>query len=149
MLIYIARHGEAEGPQSTDEARQLTARGREDVSRLWQSLAERGVKPSQLLVSPYVRAQQTAELIAEVFPGTPWQDYGLIVPEGSPDIIIDDLQGSEWDGAVLVSHMPFVGLLTGKLTDGGRHGFPVGGVACIDLELMAAGAGRLRWLANP
>ncbi|PKM21627.1 MAG: phosphohistidine phosphatase SixA, partial [Gammaproteobacteria bacterium HGW-Gammaproteobacteria-14] len=141
MLLYIARHGEAEGPQSTDEARQLTARGRDEVSRLWRSLAARGVRPSKLLVSPYVRAQQTAELIAGVFPGTPWQDYGLIVPEGSPDFIIEDLQHHAWDGAVLVSHMPFVGLLTSRLTDGGRHGFPVGGVACIDLELMASGAG--------
>ena len=150
MRLYIVRHGEAERQLTTDDARALTARGREDVAAVWESLAERGVRPSRLLSSPYVRAAQTADIIAARFPGIARAESGMITPEGDPAQVLAELDriGAQ-DGWTLVSHMPFVELCCGSLTDGGRYPFPVGAVACLDLDALVPGAGRLRWLIGP
>jgi len=150
MRLYIVRHGEAERQLTTDDARALTARGREDVAAVWESLAERGVRPSRLLSSPYVRAAQTADIIAARFPGIARAESGMITPEGDPAQVLAELDriGAQ-DGWTLVSHMPFVDLFCGSLTDGGRYPFPVGAVACLDLDALVPGAGRLRWLIGP
>lgn len=150
MRLYIVRHGEAERQITTDDARALTARGREDVASLWDNLAERGVRPSRLLSSPYVRARQTADIIAERFPGVARAELGMITPEGDPLAVLAELEriGAQ-DSWTLVSHMPFVDLLCGAATDGGRYPFQVGAVACVDMEGLLPGAGRLRWLIGP
>ena len=150
MRLYIVRHGEAERQLTTDDARELTERGREDVAALWDNLAGRGVRPSCLLSSPYVRARQTADIIAERFPGVARTELAAITPEGEPVAVLAELErmGAR-DGWALVSHMPFVDLLCGTLTDGGRYPFQVGSVACVDMEVMVPGAGRLRWLIAP
>ncbi len=150
MRLYIVRHGEAERQITSDEARALTARGREDVAMLWENLAERGVRPTRLLSSPYVRARQTADIIAERFPDVARAELGMITPEGAPEAVLAELEriGGQ-DGWTLVSHMPFVDLLCGTITDGGRYPFQVGAVACVDMEGMVPGAGRLRWLIGP
>ena len=150
MRLYIVRHGEAERQITTDEDRALTARGREDVASLWEDLAERGVRPSRLLSSPYVRARQTADIIAGRFPGVVRAELGMITPEGDPQAVLAELErlGGQ-DSWTLVSHMPFVDLLCGTATDGGRYPFQVGAVACVDMEALLPGAGRLRWLIAP
>ena len=57
--ILIMRHGEATPMQADDAARQLTETGHQEASRMGQWLATHH-KPDALLVSPYIRAQQTA-----------------------------------------------------------------------------------------
>ena len=150
MRLYIVRHGEAEGQVTTDQARALTSRGREDVAQLWQALVALGVSPSRLISSPYVRARQTADIIAARFPQVARVELDSITPDGEPAEVIEELArlGVD-DGWTLVSHMPFVDLLCGLLVDGQRYPFPVGSVACVELEVMAAGDGRLLWLCSP
>jgi phosphohistidine phosphatase len=150
MRLYIVRHGEAERQVTTDEARALTPRGREDVDALWRALAGKGVRPARLVSSPYVRALQTADIIAGHFPGVARAELGLITPDGEPVRALAALeQAGAADGWTLVSHMPFVDLLCSALTDGQRYGFAVGAVACVELEALAPGCGRLLWLRAP
>jgi phosphohistidine phosphatase len=150
MRLYIVRHGEAERQVSTDDARALTSRGRDDVAFLWEQLASRGVQPARLISSPYVRARQTADIIAARFPAAPIMELATITPEGDPAGTIAELESlGAADSWTLVSHMPFVDLLCGTLTDGRRYPFQVGAVACVDLEALQPGAGRLRWLLSP
>jgi phosphohistidine phosphatase len=150
MRLYIVRHGEAERQITTDEARALTPRGRDEVDALWRGLADTGVRPSRLLSSPYVRARQTADIIASRYPGLARAELSLITPDGAPVRALAALaQMGAADGWTLVSHMPFVDLLCGALTDGQRYGFAVGAVACVDVEALAAGCGRLLWLRAP
>lgn len=152
MRLYIVRHGEAEGQAQTrtDQARALTARGREEVGQLWPALAERGVALSRIINSSYLRAEQTADIIAARFPQAVREQWDSITPQGKPAQIVDELAKLDTvEGLALVSHMPIVDLLCGLLTDGQRHSFPVGSVACIDVEVLAAGGGRLLWLRSP
>ena len=150
MRLYIVRHGEAEGQITTDQARALTPRGREDVAQLWDALAQRGIAPSRLISSPYIRARQTADIIAARFPQVARAEMDSITPDGGPEAVVEELlRLGVGDGWTLVSHMPFVDLLCGWLVDGQRYPFPVGSVACVELEVLAACGGRLLWLRSP
>ena len=62
MNLYLLRHGEAEASAHTDAARQLTAKGRQDVENVAKQFALRQLPLDHCFVSPYVRAVQTAEI---------------------------------------------------------------------------------------
>ena len=148
MKLYIVRHGEAESRAPSDSLRPLTARGRRTVSELWCQLEKEGVRPTMLVVSPYVRAQQTADAIARYYPDISRQTCDGITPDDDPAQVVAWLAGQpRTDGWVLVSHMPLVAVLTGLLTEGGqaRVPFATGSVACLDMEVLAPAGGRLVW----
>lgn len=148
MILYVVRHGEAETRAASDELRELTARGRQSVSELWCQLEAEGVRPAMLAVSPYVRAQQTADEIESYYPSIARQTCGCITPDDDPRRVLAWLSEQPvTDGWVLVSHMPLVAVLTGMLTgaDYGRVPFGTGTVACLDMEVLAPEGGRLIW----
>lgn len=152
MRLYVVRHGEAEPQSSSDEARALTDRGREDVRGLWQALAARGEVPGPVYSSPYLRARQTAAEICTVYRRELAGLSELLVPDGRPQEVFDWLLGlPQVDGMMLVSHMPLVGHLVGRLADGPDARVPmgVGSVALLDVEVPAVGGGRLIWLRSP
>lgn len=153
MRLYIVRHGEAERRAATDAERALTPQGRHRVAALWQALSAEGVKPGRLVSSPYVRARQTAETIAGVVGDASLDTLDLLVPEGAPTAVLDWLMAAAPgdEDLVLVSHMPLVGQLTGLLADsaGAHVPFSVGTVACLEVEVAAAGGARLLWLRAP
>ena len=68
MKIYLVRHGKAvdEGYR-VDEHRPLTAEGRELMRRTAKAWAKREKVPERWLVSPLVRAVQTAEICLDAF----------------------------------------------------------------------------------
>jgi len=63
--IWILRHAEAEptGPEG-DASRVLTGRGRSRAGDLGRLLAKRELLPSRVVSSPYLRARETAALVA-------------------------------------------------------------------------------------
>ncbi|PHE53611.1 histidine phosphatase family protein [Bacillus pseudomycoides] len=61
IRLYVIRHGEAEGNRPEDP---LTSTGKEQANQLADFLIQQGeVKVDRLISSPYIRAQQTAEII--------------------------------------------------------------------------------------
>lgn len=132
MNLWILRHGEAHSAAASDAVRELTALGREQVL---QSAARLAGQPVTLLASPYVRAQQTAELVREAL----GLDEVLTVPWLTPDSdalkVIAGLADYQ-DGAVLlVSHQPLVGALISVLVRGNyRHPEPMGTGSLARLE---------------
>lgn len=75
MKIYIMRHGEAQQFAPSDAQRALTDRGRHESEAVARACVnQRGVKGFDLvLVSPYLRAQQTWELLTDHFPPKEWK----------------------------------------------------------------------------
>ena len=67
MKVFIMRHGEAEVVASSDEARHLTEYGRKQSISQGQWLKTHlnltALSVQKVIVSPYVRAQETFELV--------------------------------------------------------------------------------------
>ena len=117
MKLWILRHGEAEQQARTDADRPLTAHGREEVL---MSAAHLMGKPLRCIIaSPYVRAQQTAELVrqalgfSEAIVTVPW-----LTPDSDPRKVLTQLDAYAGDEVLLVSHQPLVGTLIGLAVHG-------------------------------
>lgn len=67
LKLYLCRHAEAvDAPDaSSDEDRWLTAKGRRQAHRVGKALRQEGERPDVVLMSPLVRAVQTAEGLAQ------------------------------------------------------------------------------------
>ncbi|MFJ7146477.1 MAG: phosphohistidine phosphatase SixA [Pseudomonas protegens] len=115
MKLWVLRHGQAESHAPTDAQRNLTAHGREEV--LGSAAQLIGQPISAIIASPYVRAQQTAQLVREAlgFEGEV-RTVSWLTPEANPLQVLQQLDSA--DNLLLVSHQPLVGSLIGLLQHG-------------------------------
>ncbi len=68
MKIFIMRHGEAEHYAQSDAERALTERGRSASAAVAKACVEQGYQLfDKVIVSPYLRAQQTWQEVATLF----------------------------------------------------------------------------------
>ena len=150
MKLFILRHGQAEPQKTTDEARELTGKGREDTKRVVSGRVADMQSITEIWASPLVRAQQTAHIAASYFPALKIQTSELIIPESSPIIAMSWLQSINQENLsiLLVSHQPFVGELVNKLCGKPAGFYPMGtsSLALIEAPVIAADMGELLWL---
>ena len=132
MKLWVLRHGEAEPHARRDAERELTAHGREQVLHSAARLI--GQPLDSILVSPYVRARQTAELVRKTLGFTsglvtvPW-----LTPDSEPKFAISKLPDT--GNVLLVSHQPFVGDLISLLLHGNlRQPQPMQTASLVELE---------------
>lgn len=117
MKLWILRHGEAEPRANSDAERRLTSHGREQV--LYSAALLLGQPLQAILVSPYVRAQQTAALVQETLDcPQPLRTVAWLTPESSVREAITELEKLGFEHVLLVSHQPLVGALVGMLEHG-------------------------------
>ncbi|MFO7703676.1 MAG: phosphohistidine phosphatase SixA [Halopseudomonas sp.] len=151
MRIWILRHGQAEGLATRDELRALTGKGREEVRLMATQLA--GQPMDAILASPYLRAQQTAQVVQnqlQLRRGV--TTVGWLTPDDDPRQVLDFLAERPEANVLLVSHQPLVSQLISLLVEGnlaGHYPMPTAGLASIELDLPAAGLGQLRLLTAP
>lgn len=149
VKLYVMRHGEAMPSQALqgDAIRPLSAFGEQEVvmNAQWlrHYLAEQGAEQLDwLLVSPYVRARQTAAILTQQVPAAEQLDCADITPEGNAQQFVDWLfvqlqqRGHGTHQVALVSHMPFVSYLVAEL-DARMEPilFPTAGIAEITLNV--------------
>lgn len=116
MTLWLLRHGEAEARARIDAERPLTERGRKEVRRNAERL--RGRPLQYILASPYLRAQQTAEIVREVLGlALPLTTVDWATPDDSPREAANRLD-SYPGHCLLVSHNPLLGQLAGFLQHG-------------------------------
>lgn len=83
MKLWVLRHGEAESHASSDAQRNLTEHGRQEVLHSAAHLI--GQPISAIIASPYVRAQQTAQLVREALGFAPEiRTVPWLTPDGNP-----------------------------------------------------------------
>ncbi|WP_409284195.1 phosphohistidine phosphatase SixA [Pseudomonas protegens] len=149
MKLWVLRHGQAESHAASDDQRNLTAHGRQEV--LGSAAQLIGQPISAIIASPYVRAQQTAQLVRQAlgFEGeirtVPW-----LTPEANPLQVLEHLDGA--DNLLLVSHQPLVGNLIGLLQHGHlRDPQPMNTASLAELEgdWPLAGLMTLKSLKHP
>lgn len=150
MKLWVLRHGEAEPYGSRpDSERALTAHGREEALR---SAAELIGQPiSAIYASPYLRAQQTAELVREALGFQPdIRTVEWLTPDNRAQAVAEQLVSVDY--ALLVSHNPLVGNLLGYLQHGHvqqPEAVKTAGLAELEGDLPLAGAMKLNGIKHP
>lgn len=153
MQVLIMRHGDAQLEAASDAQRPLTVRG-QDESRLMACwLKTRILDADRVLVSPYLRARQTLDVLRDelVLPDGE-EKLPELTPGGDVDLVCCYLQtlANEGLGSVLiVSHLPLVGYLVADLCpDEQAPMFATSAVACVTLD-GESGEGKLEWQVSP
>ncbi|EGU49062.1 phosphohistidine phosphatase [Vibrio ichthyoenteri ATCC 700023] len=154
MKIVIMRHGEAEHFASSDEERSLTAYGRSTSYSVAQRCVAQGTQQfDKVLVSPYLRAQQTWQEISPLFDAKSVEQCEDITPYGDSMTVVEYIRAiaevEQLQSVLLVSHLPLVGYLTADfVTDMAPPMFPTSGLVSIEYDLEAC-RGNLVWNINP
>lgn len=149
MKLWVLRHGEAESHAPSDAQRNLTECGREEVLHSAAHLI--GQPISAIIASPYVRAQQTAQLVREALGFVPEiRTVSWLTPDGNPLQVLEKLDTD--DNVLLVSHQPLVGNLISFLQHGHqRQPQPMHTASLAELEgdFPLAGLMSLNSVKNP
>lgn len=150
--LYLVRHAVAaeRGDEWPDDAkRPLTDAGIDRMQLAARGLARLGVDLGIVLTSPYMRARQTAEILAAAFATAPRiVTIASLKPGAAYDGLLKDLdRHARGNGTALIGHEPGLGEVAGRLA-GISHGleFKKGAVCRIDVAAIPpSGPGHLRW----
>jgi phosphohistidine phosphatase len=145
VALILVRHAEAEDRAlgTPDPERRLVPAGRRAARATGKALLALKVEAERIVTSPYPRASETAELLANALAIPIVEDAALLGLEA------DDLPGlieRHGDDLVLVGHDPDFSALVQALT-GARVSFPKAGAALIDP--LSGTRGELRWFLRP
>ncbi len=152
--LYIMRHGDAVSRAATDAERPLSDRGRLEAASMVDLLLPN--PPETLWVSPYVRAQQTADIIIDGLAKarhTPQlKTVESITPNDNPFKVVELLSDHSSGSLMLVSHNPLVSILLSLLTEGHNQaaiGMATASIACLQGEVPGLGTMDLQWYQSP
>ncbi len=144
LRVYLVRHAKAEGDApGGDAARRLTPEGRARFFALAGELANK-TEISRIVTSPFVRARETAEILAAAT-GAPVAENPDLAPGRSTGRDILAWARSEGGGVALVGHNPEMAEAV-ALAAGHAEKLPAGSVAAVDL---AEGGSRVAWIEAP
>ena len=120
MDLILWRHAEAEDG-APDRARELTPRGRKQARAVARWLAKRLPEDARIVVSPAVRAQQTAAALERAVEIEPRVDVGA-----APHEVLTAAGWPEGGGTVLVvGHQPTLGQAAALALTGAHGNWPV------------------------
>jgi phosphohistidine phosphatase len=157
MKLYLVRHAIAEelSGYEDDSLRPLTEKGREKMQKIAQALKDMSVAPDLIVSSPYVRANQTAAILAKELKYKTEIAYSdFLVPMGEPNDMIGEINEKySVDELMLVGHEPSLSGLASVLLAGNPDlsiNFKKGGVCCLSLDdLRYDRKAVLEWLITP
>lgn len=113
MELILWRHAEAADGIS-DHNRELTSKGRHQAKQMAVFLDSRLPSHTRILVSPAIRAQQTASALTKKFITEP-----TISPGATPQDVLDVADWPHAEGAtLLVGHQPWLGEVAALLMTG-------------------------------
>ena len=160
MNLYILRHGIAveRGTPGVakDEDRSLTPKGERRLWRITEAMSALELTFDLILSSPYLRAKQTAEIVAEAFRARKKLELlDSLTPDGDPKTLIEHLNGLQpaAESVLLVGHEPYLSGLISRLVSG-NVGLAVelkkGGLCRLTTESLKYGrCATLEWLLTP
>jgi phosphohistidine phosphatase len=161
MNIYTLRHGIAVERGATgfhdDARRPLMVKGEERIHAVAQAMRALELSFDHILSSPYLRASQTAEIVAKVLEaGATLEFCDHLVPEGDPGALIRRLKQLQppREDVLLVGHEPYLSRLIGLFIAGNTAAavtLKKGGLARLELDktLRLGQCASLAWLLTP
>ena len=157
LELYLVRHAIAaeRGPNYPDDSvRPLTPAGADKFAGSVPGLIEMDVVVDVCLTSPYVRARETAMILAAgLKPKPSVVEIDALKPGGRPQAITEAIKThtKRHRRLALVGHEPDLGELAARLLGArGTVTFKKGGVCLIETDgATPAGPGALRWMLTP
>lgn len=159
MDLYIVRHAAAfeRDPDRwpDDSKRPLTPDGEEEFRLAARGLARIAPRMDAILSSPYLRAWQTAQILAELDSWPVLKSFPVLEPTLPPEKAVQALEAySEAGSVAVVGHRPGLHELAAYLLTGEGDGVEIaidkGGVVCIRFDgSVEPGGSELRWLLTP
>ncbi len=153
--LYLVRHAIAEprGPSWPEDAlRPLSAHGRRRFADAAAGLSRFEGIPARILSSPFVRARQTAELLAAAGDADHVvRPFTALEPGHPPASVLSRLRKQKaGDRVALVGHEPDLGRLVAALLGATRPiPFKKGAICRIDVAWDEAATGTLIWFLPP
>jgi len=160
MNLFLLRHGlavERTIPSfKLDSDRPLTPDGRKKIVRVAAFLGQMKISFDLILTSPYVRARQTAVIVAEALnaPKALATSKNL-APGGSSRALVDELnhRHQPTNDVLLVGHEPDLSRLISELVTG-KPGVAIemkkGGLCKLEIPTLRHGrCATLQWLLTP
>jgi phosphohistidine phosphatase len=156
VKLLIVRHGPAGDPEEweqqgkDDRLRPLTPKGKKEVRKAAAGLVRLLPALDLIATSPWLRAAQTAEIVASQLGVAVREDDRLAGP-----LDLDTVDGvlaraEDPQRAVLVGHDPDFSELLSLLCDAENAAMRKGALARIEVDRpLKAGGGTLRWLIPP
>jgi len=159
MELYFLRHGEAADRSHSgathDSERPLTADGLKQMQQIAKGMKRLGVVFDAIFSSPYLRARQTAEIIAAHCEFKGKTEYTeVLTPNAEFRDFVELLKKFDGDKRILfVGHQPGLGGFVSSLISGDHHisiNLKKGGLCRVDTsELGTAALAYLEWLLTP
>jgi phosphohistidine phosphatase len=160
MNLYLLRHGTAVERglpgYEDDSQRPLTPKGAARIHRIAQATKRLDIKYDLILSSPYLRAHQTAQIVASF--------YGIeenlhltenLTPMNPPSALIGEIHKTYTDvlSILLVGHEPYLSTLASMLLAGDDKvaiTFKKGGLCKFSVDELKYGrCATLEWLVTP
>ena len=157
MHLLIVRHGVAEDREEfaasgqDDSQRPLTKDGRKKMRRGAAGLALAAPAIDVLATSPFVRATETADIVAAAFHRPTTHSVEALTPERTAAEFVDWMHTIDGgDVVAAVGHEPHLGRLVSWLVSARKQPFlelKKGGACLLDLgPAPLAGSTRLEWV---
>jgi phosphohistidine phosphatase len=154
MEIYLVRHGEyidlGSETLEQDSQNQLSEAGVAKLQRQAQTLAEWQLPVERIVTSPFVRAKQTAEILAEGL-AVPVEEHAALIRThfnvaGLRQILKEYTQIQH---LMLVGHESDLSTVAADVVGGGTLELARGGIIRVALDTLDPPQGRLVWLLSP
>lgn len=152
MQLFLMRHGDAGYNAHSDRERVLTDTGRHQTELMSNWLARRVTDIDLVLVSPYLRAQQTWQEVSKHFPEPRhWQVLDNLTPSADPQRAVETVLAYgelyKADNVLVIAHMPLLGYMVSELVPGIEPPlFATSGITLIDKHGERA---SLSWQNTP
>ncbi len=159
MNLYIIRHAIAvqrgDPGYEDDSQRPLTDKGQKKMEKIMKGIHQLGVEFDVILSSPYVRARDTAKIVADEYK---MRDKILftdnLVPPGDFDQLIAEINEKyAVDNLALIGHEPMLSQFISFLIAGNQNTditLKKGGIACLIADdLGTEHHASLKWLLTP
>lgn len=160
MILYIVRHAialEAALFEGDDSQRPLTSKGQRKMRSIAKGLKELEIQLDLILTSPYLRATQTAHILAKKFDLKEERMICIdqLAPTGYADQLIDEINEKYGDiqNIAIIGHEPYLSNLASVLITGDPNASIIlkkGGVCRLSVEKIQYGrCAMLEWLLSP
>lgn len=139
MELYLLRHTTAADPHgyAQDADRPLTDSGRKEAETVGQALRAVSNRIELVLTSPYLRARETAGIVAGVLQLETPEDSGLLLPGADPTALLAHISQRRTESILVVGHAPDLSYIVSALLFGeevGTVAIGKGGFAIIEAD---------------